>query len=237
MFELDKDNPDNTSNWYNIELIADDSNTVDEDLSDDVIGNFQQGAPGYYHYQITDITAGSTSDTVVPGEGFLGVSYWDYTDTDEKGYFNIQLPRNNQYRVSFWPPDAADKIGNHTQLELDRGAITNVNDAIASFNFQSGKYHNSDDIVILDATSYLIGDVDGDDVFQLNDAYFSWAYTSAIFDNYTHENGNSYEDWSTIDNLKVGGNRYEIKRKETNPRNSKGDYESPFKQQFLDDYE
>ena len=38
-------------------------------------------------------------------------------------------------------------------------------------------------------------------------------------------------------NLKVGGNRYEIKRKETNTRNSKGDYESPFKQQFLDDYE
>ena len=38
-------------------------------------------------------------------------------------------------------------------------------------------------------------------------------------------------------NLKVGGKRYEIKRKETNTRNSKGDYESPFKQQFLDDYE
>jgi len=205
MFELDKDNPDNTSNWYNIESIQDDGNTVDEDLSDDVIGNYQPGAPGYYHYQITDITTGTTSDTVVPGEGFLGVSYWDYTYTDDKGYFNIQLPRNNQYRVSFWPPDAADKIGNHTQLELDRGAITNVNDAIASFNFQSGKYHNSDDVVILDATSYLIGDIDGDDVFQLNDAYFSWAYTSAIFDNYTHENGNSYENWSTIDNLKVGG--------------------------------
>ena len=39
MFELDKGNPDNTSNWYNIELIADDSNTVDEDLSDDVRKN------------------------------------------------------------------------------------------------------------------------------------------------------------------------------------------------------
>tara|TARA_R110000737_G_scaffold22860_1_gene41446 strand:+ start:403 stop:663 length:261 start_codon:yes stop_codon:yes gene_type:complete len=38
-------------------------------------------------------------------------------------------------------------------------------------------------------------------------------------------------------NLKVGENRYEIKRNENKSRNNKGDYESPFKQQFLDDYE
>ena len=37
--------------------------------------------------------------------------------------------------------------------------------------------------------------------------------------------------------LKVGGNRYEIVRNDNKIRNSKGDYESPFKQQFLDDYE
>ena len=41
VFELDEDNPDvddNTpfSNWYDIEDVADDSNTADEDLSDDV---------------------------------------------------------------------------------------------------------------------------------------------------------------------------------------------------------
>mgnify|MGYP003649877661 CR=1 FL=1 len=38
-------------------------------------------------------------------------------------------------------------------------------------------------------------------------------------------------------NLKVGENRYEIVRNENKTRNSKGDYESPFKQQFVDDYE
>ena len=37
--------------------------------------------------------------------------------------------------------------------------------------------------------------------------------------------------------LKVGENRYEIVRNDNKIRNSKGDYESPFKQQFLDDYE
>mgnify|MGYP003648984845 FL=1 len=38
-------------------------------------------------------------------------------------------------------------------------------------------------------------------------------------------------------NIKAGGNRYEIKRNENKSRNSKGDYEPPFKQQFIDDYE
>ena len=213
VFELDEANPDvdsNTpfANWYNIESISDDSNTADEDLSDDVIGNFQQGAPGYYYLKMTD-TNGVTSlaDQVVPGKGFLGISYFDYTYTDKNGYYNIQLPRNNTYRVSFWPPDANDDIGQHTQLELDRGAITNINDAIAAFNFQSNKFKNSTDINVDSPSAYLIGDVDGDDLFQLNDAYFIWAYTSGVFStSYTHINGNTYQQWSSIDNLKVGGN-------------------------------
>jgi len=213
VFELDESNPDvddNTpfSNWYNIESISDDSNTADEDLSDDVIGNFQAGAPGYYYLKMTD-TNGVTSlaDQVVPGKGFLGISYFDYTYTDKNGYYNIQLPRNNTYRVSFWPPDANDDIGQHTQLELDRGAITNINDAIAAFNFQSNKFTNSDDIKVDSPSAYLIGDVDGDDLFQLNDAYFIWAYTSGVFStSYTHINGNTYQQWSSIDNLKSNGN-------------------------------
>jgi len=53
----------------------------------------------------------------------------------------------------------------------------------------------------------LIGDVDGDDVFQLNDSYFLWAYTSGVFStSYTHINGNTYQQWSSIDNLKSNGN-------------------------------
>ena len=53
----------------------------------------------------------------------------------------------------------------------------------------------------------LIGDVDGDDLFQLNDAYFIWAYTSGVFStSYTHVNGNTYQQWSSIDNLKANGN-------------------------------
>ena len=65
----------------------------------------------------------------------------DSTYVDDRGYFNIQLPRNNYYRLSFYPPDDADDIGNHNQLELDRYGITNINDAIASFNFQSNKFY------------------------------------------------------------------------------------------------
>ena len=213
VFELDEANPDVDgdtpfANWYNIESISDDSNTADEDLSDDVIGNFQQGAPGYYYLKMTD-TNGVTSlaDQVVPGKGFLGISYFDYTYTDKNGYYNIQLPRNNTYRVSFWPPDANDDIGSHSQLELDRGAITNINDAIAAFNFQSNKFTNETSINVDSPSAYLIGDVDGDDLFQLNDAYFLWAYTSGVFStSYTHVNGNSYQQWSSIDNLKSNGN-------------------------------
>ena len=210
VFELDEDNPDVDgdtpfANWYDIEDVADDSNTADEDLSDDVIGD---DSGTYYYLKMTD-TSGVTSlaDQTLPGKGFLGVSYFDYTYTDKNGYYNIQLPRNNTYRVSFWPPDANDDIGQHTQLELDRGAITNINDAIAAFNFQSNKFTNETDINVDSPSAYLIGDVDGDDLFQLNDAYFIWAYTSGVFStSYTHVNGNTYQQWSSIDNLKSNGN-------------------------------
>ena len=210
VFELDEDNPDvddNTpfSNWYDIEDVADDSNTADEDLSDDVIGD---DSGTYYYLKMTDTNGTTTlADQALPGKGFLGVSYFDYTYTDANGYYNIQLPRNNTYRVSFWPPNADDDIGQHTQLELDRGAITNINDAIAAFNFQSNKFVNESDINVDSPSAYLIGDVDGDDLFQLNDAYFIWAYTSGVFStSYTHVNGNTYQQWSSIDNLKSNGN-------------------------------
>jgi hypothetical protein len=213
VFELDEANPDVDSNtpfstWYNIESITDDSNTADEDLSDDVIGNYQPGAPGYYYYKLTDTNdPNALADQPVPGKGFLGISYFDYTYTDKNGYYNIQLPRNNTYRVSFWPPDANDDIGSHSQLELDRYAITNINDAIAGFNFQSNKFINETSINVDSPSAYLIGDVDGDDLFQLNDSYFLWAYVSGVFStSYTHINGNSYQQWSSIDNLKANGN-------------------------------
>ncbi len=207
VFELDETNPDSNSNWYDIETIADDSNTADEDLSDDVIGD-TNGT--YYYLKMLDTNGTTTlANQAVPGNGFLGVSYFDYTYTDKNGYYNIQLPRNNNYRVSFWPPDANDDIGSHTQLELDRGAITNINDAIAGFNFQSNKFVNESDINVDSPSAYLIGDVDGDDVFQLNDSYFLWAYTSGVFStSYTHINGNTYQQWSSIDNLNGNDDSY-----------------------------
>ena len=204
VFELDEDNPDNYSNWYNVENIADDSNTADEDLSDDVIGD---NSGTFYHYTFDDNSETQDSQQTHNGTGFKDISYWDFTYTDDKGYYNIALPRNNTYRVSFWPPDASDYIDSHNQLELDRGAITNINDAIASFNFQSSKFKNSTSIDKPSPSSYLVGDVDGDDVFQLNDTYFLWAYVSGVFDtDYTHANGNTYQAWSSIDNLKANGN-------------------------------
>ena len=193
-FELDASNPSSYSTWYNIEGIPNDVNTADEDLSDDVIGDHTST----FWYDDKSTTAMQT----LPGEGFLGISYYDSTYTDDRGYFNIQLPRNNYYRVSFFPPDAEDNIETHTQLELDRYAITNLNDAIASFNFQSNKFKSVVGVDTLNSVEYFIGDVDGDDVFQLNDSYFLWAYTSQILENYTHLNGNSYENWGTIDTLR-----------------------------------
>ena len=201
VFELDQSNPDDVSNWYNIEDIANDAaGNTDEDLSDDVIGD------GTSTFWFDD--KGTTAAQTLPGEGFLGISYYDSTFVDDRGYFNIQLPRNNYYRVSFYPPDDTDDIGDHEQLTLDRYAITNINDAIAAFNFQSNKWKSVTGVDTLDAVEYFIGDVDGDDVFQLNDAYFLWAYTSGIFENYTHLNGNSYENWATIDTLKENGNPF-----------------------------
>ena len=119
--------------------------------------------------------------------------------------FNYQ--ETNNYSVSFCTPDASD-IGSHTQLELDRGAITNINDANGSFGFQSNKFENESDINVDSPSAYLIGDVDGDDVFQLNDTCFLWEYTSGVFStSYTHITENTYQQWSSIDNLKSNGNQ------------------------------
>ena len=166
-------------------------------------------ALGYQHMRYYEQNAGTTGDQKIQNDGFRGVSYWYWTYTDDKGYFNISLPRNNRYRVSFWPPEADDYVGDHTTYLLDRGAITNINDAIASFNFQSNKYENETDIDIATPSAYLIGDVDGDDVFQLNDTYFLWAYTSGVFEtSYTHYNGETYQQWSSIDNLNGSDDSY-----------------------------
>ena len=210
IFELDESNPDNLSNWRNPRDINYPSSNTDESLTDDVMGSYDDAgtfALGYQHMRYYEQNAGATSDQKIQNDGFRGVSYWYWTYTDDKGYFNVSLPRNNRYRVSFWPPEADDVVGDHTTYLLDRGAITNINDAIASFNFQSNKFENEDDIDIATPSAYLIGDVDGDDKFQLNDSYFLWAYTSGVFEtSYTHYNGETYQQWSSIDNLKSGNN-------------------------------
>ena len=210
IFELDETNPDNLSNWRNPRDINYPSSNTDESLTDDVMGSYDDAgtfALGYQHMRYYEQNAGTTSDQKIQNDGFRGVSYWYWTYTDDKGYFNVSLPRNNRYRVSFWPPEADDVVGDHTTYLLDRGAITNISDAIASFNFQSNKFENEDDIDIATPSAYLIGDVDGDDKFQLNDKYFLWAYTSGVFDtDYTHYNGETYQQWSSIDNLKSGNN-------------------------------
>ena len=54
----------------------------------------------------------------------------------------------------------------------------------------------------------LDSDVDGDDKFFLNDTYILWSYVSGILNNYTHHNGNSLEDWSTIDNFNGNNTSY-----------------------------
>ena len=215
LFELDESNTDANdnavfSNWLNVRDISDQSSLTDETTTDDVIGT-NSNSEGYYYYTYDDQhSAGHTpsaADQKVGANGFEGVSYWDWTHTDDKGYFNISLPRNNRYRVSFWPPDADDYIGDHTHYTLDRDGITNINDAIAGFNFQSNKFDSEEDIDIATPSAYLIGDVDGDDLFQLNDAYFLWAYTSGVFSTtYDHTNGETYQSWASIDNLKNNGN-------------------------------
>jgi len=216
-FELDRNeanfNP-RITNWYNLEVIANDANSADEDGSDDVIGDHT--ATFRYNKKALDGNTASTADHTLPKEGFLGISYYDSTYTDDKGYYQIQLPRNNRYRVSFWPPDASDNIETHDHFEVDRTAITNVTDAILSFNFQSGKHHNYNTndigwkyggtrIDTLTAIEYLIGDVDGDDDFFLNDTYILWSYSAGLLSNYTHHNGDTYEDWASIEKFEEGG--------------------------------
>ena len=196
-FELDQSNPDEYDDWYNIEDIDNEANLADETTTDDVIGDTQST------FWFDD--KGTTAHQTLPGEGFLGVSYFDSTYTDDKGYYNIQLPRNQKYRMSFYPPNANDDIETHTPLTLDRYGITNINDAIAAFNFQSNKFKSVTGVDTLNSTEYFIGDVDGDDVFQLNDAYFLWAYTSGILDTYVHLNGDTLQSWASIDTLREGG--------------------------------
>ena len=196
-FELDQSNPGEYDNWYNIEDIDNEANLTDETTTDDVIGDTQST------FWFDD--KGTTAAQTLPGEGFLGVSYFDSTYTDDRGYYNIQLPRNQKYRMSFYPPDADDDIETHTPLTLDRYGITNINDAIAAFNFQSNKFKSVTGVDTLNAVEYFIGDVDGDDVFQLNDAYFLWAYTSGILDTYVHLNGDTLQSWASIDTLRENG--------------------------------
>src|SRR6056300_1795635 len=210
IFEVDETNPDNLSNWRNIRDINYPTSLTDESLNDDVMGSYDENgtfALGYQHMRYYEQNAGTTSDQKIQNQGFKDVTYSYWTYTDDKGYFNISLPRNNRYKVSFWPPEADDVVGDHTTYLLDRDAITNINDAIAGFNFQSNKFDNETNIEIESPSGYLVGDVDGDDKFQLNDAYFLWAYTSGVFEtNYTHYNGETYQQWSSIDNLKSGNN-------------------------------
>ncbi len=205
IFEVDETNPDNLDNWRNIRDINYPTSLTDESLNDDVMGTYDEygtNALGYQHMRYYEQNAGTTSDQKIQNQGFKDVSYWYWTYTDDKGYFNISLPRNNRYKVSFWPPEADDVVGDHTTYLLDRDAITNINDAIAGFNFQSNKFDNVTDIEIESPSGYLVGDVDGDDMYQLNDAYFLWAYTSGVFaTDYTHYNGETYQQWSSIDNL------------------------------------
>ena len=201
-FELDQENPDEYNSWYNIEDIDNESLTDESTIDgDDVIGDTEST----FWYD----NNGTTSHQTLPGEGFLGVSYYDSTFTDDRGYYNIQLPRNNVYRMSFYPPNENDDIGDHTPLSFDRYGITNINDAIAAFNFQSNKFKSVTGVDTLNAVEYFIGDVDGDDVFQLNDAYFLWAYTSGILDEYEHLGGDTLQSWASIDTLKENGQPFD----------------------------
>ena len=201
-FELDQENPDGYNSWYNIEDIDNESLTDESTIDgDDVIGDTQ--STFWFDKK------GTTTHQTLPGEGFLGVSYYDSTFTDDRGYYNIQLPRNNVYRMSFYPPNENDDIGDHTPLSFDRYGITNINDAIAAFNFQSNKFKSVTGVDTLNAVEYFIGDVDGDDVFQLNDAYFLWAYTSGILDEYEHLGGDTLQSWASIDTLKENGQPFD----------------------------
>ena len=230
IFEVDETNPDNLSNWRNIRDINYPTSLTDESLNDDVMGTYDEygtNALGYQHMRYYEQNAGTTSDQKIQNQGFKDVTYSYWTYTDDKGYFNISLPRNNRYKVSFWPPEADDIVGDHTTYLLDRDAITNINDAIASFNFQSNKFDNDPDNIEIESPSgYLVGDVDGDDRYQLNDSYFLWAYTSGVFDtDYTHYNGEEYQQWSSIDNLNNNNDTYTYKEDYDGfTRNQRGEF-------------
>jgi hypothetical protein len=193
------------SNWLNLQNTGNESSVTDESTTDDVIGDNSTT----FTYDLK----GTTGQANVTGNGFLGISYYDSTYTDDKGYFNIQLPRNNDYRVSFWPPDDDDDIETHTPKKFDRYAITNINDAIASFNFQSNKFKSITGVDTLNAIEYFIGDVDGDDKFFLNDTYILWSYVSGIMGKYAHHSydatADSLQDWSTVDNMTPSRNYYQ----------------------------
>ena len=108
-FELDRNETNfspRITNWHNLEVIANDANAADEDGSDDVIGDHT--STFRFNKKALNGNTATTADAVLPKEGFLGISYYDSTYTDDKGYYQIQLPRNNRYRISFWPPDASD---------------------------------------------------------------------------------------------------------------------------------
>ena len=193
------------SNWLNLQNTGNESSVTDESTTDDVIGDNSTT----FTYDLK----GTTGQAAPTGNGFLGISYYDSTYTDDKGYFNIQLPRNNDYRVSFWPPDDDDDVETHTPKKFDRYAITNINDAIASFNFQSNKFKSITGVDTLNAIEYFIGDVDGDDKFFLNDTYILWSYVSGIMGKYAHHSydatADSLQDWSTVDNMTPSRNYYQ----------------------------
>ena len=187
-FELDQDNPDEYNSWYNIEDI-DNENLTDESTidSDDVIGDTEST----FWYD----NKGTTSHQTLPSEGFLGVSYYDSTFTDDRGYYNIQLPRNNVYRMSFYPPIQMmilETIHHYLLIGMELQISMMF---IMSFNFQSNKFKSVTGVDTLNEVEYFIGDVDGDDVFQLNDGYFLWKYTSGILDEYEHLGGDTLQSW------------------------------------------
>ena len=67
-------------------------------MNDDVIGDTEST------YWFGNLGTGNGYGTF-EGEGYLNLSYYDSTFVDDRGYFNIKLPRNNYYRMSFFPPD------------------------------------------------------------------------------------------------------------------------------------
>ena len=65
-------------------------------------------------------------------------------------------------------------VGDHTTYLLDRDKQSQISMMIRGFNFQSNKFDNVTDIEIESPSGYLVGDVDGDDKYQLNDDLISY---------------------------------------------------------------